>query len=123
VVQVRTHDVAITKINAPQSASVKQTRTITVSVNSKNYAETVQVDLYKSVPGGFEFVGSITLAVPAYSTNRTTAFNFNYTFTSSDASIGKVTFKAVATIVNARDSYPSDNEAISSPPTKVSRGR
>jgi PKD repeat protein len=119
VVHVKTHDVAITKINAPQSASSKQTRTITVSVNSKTYAETVQIDLYKSVVGGFEYIGSITQLVPVRSTNQAVTFNFSYIFTSSDASIGKVTFKAVAVIVNARDSYPSDNEAISSPPTRV----
>ena len=121
VVHVKTHDVAITKINAPQSASVNQTRTITVSVNSKGYAETVRVDLYKSVPGGFEFIGSVTLTVPARSNNKTTAFNFSYTFTNADASIGKVTFKAVATIIDARDAYPADNEAVSSPPTKITK--
>ncbi len=121
VVHVKTHDVAITKINAPQSASAKQTRTITISVNSKGYAETVRIDLYKSVAGGFEYVGSITQLVPASSSKKTVTFSFNYTFTSGDASIGKVTFKAVATIVGARDSYPSDNEAISSPPTKVTK--
>jgi len=121
IVHVKTHDVAITKLNAPQSASAKQTRTITVSVNSKSYAETVQIDLYRSVAGGFEYVGSVTQLVPASSSKKTVTFSFNYTFTSSDASIGKLTFKAVATIVDARDSYPSDNEAISSPPTKVTK--
>jgi hypothetical protein len=115
--------VAITKISAPQSASANQSRAIVVSVNSKTYAETVRVDLYKSIPGGFQLIGYYTQFIPARSANRTTSFTFNYTFTSSDASIGKVTFKAVATIVDARDAYPSDNEAISSPPTKVSRGR
>ena len=121
VIQVRTHDVAITKINAPQSASAKQTRTITVSANSKGYAEIVRVDLYKGAPGGFEFIGSVTLTVPARSNNKATVFNFSYTFTNTDANIGKVTFKAVATIVDARDIYPADNEAISSPPTKVAK--
>jgi N-acetylneuraminic acid mutarotase/PKD repeat protein len=120
MVHVRTRDVAITKLSAPQSASAGQTRTITVSVNSKTYQETVQVDLYRSGPGGFVLVKSITQNVPAYNANRTVAYNFNYTFTSSDASIGKVTFYAVATIVNGRDSYPADNEAYSIP-TKVNK--
>jgi PKD repeat protein len=123
IVSVRTHDVAITKLAAPNAASAGQTRSIVVSISSKKYTETVRVDLYKSIPGGFEFIGSVTLDVPASSTKRSVAFNFSYTFTSSDANIGKVTFKAIATIVNARDSYPSDNEAISSPPTKISRSR
>jgi PKD repeat protein len=123
VVHVQTHDVAIVKIQAPQAASSGQTRTIMVSLKSKTYPETVRVDLYKSIPGGLEFIGTLTQVVPAYPTNRTTSFNFAYTFTTSDAAIGKVTFYAVATIVDARDSYSADNEAYSSPPTKVSRGR
>jgi hypothetical protein len=46
---------------------------------------------------------------------RTTAFGFTYTFTSDDAALGKVTFKAVASIVGARDAQPSDNTAIALP--------
>jgi hypothetical protein len=121
VIQVRTHDVAIMKIAAPQSANAGQTRSITVSINNKSYAETVVVELFRSVPGGFQSVGSYSQYVPARSANRTVTFTFNYTFTSNDASIGKVSFKAVATVVNARDAFPADNEAISSPPTKITR--
>jgi PKD repeat protein len=119
-VQVRTHDVAITKITTPASANVGQTKTITVTLRNIAYPETVQIDLYKSTPNGFVWVASLTKAVPALSGNRTTAVNFSYTFTSDDAKLGKVTFKAVATINGARDAYPSDNEAISSI-TKVAK--
>lgn len=121
VVQVRTHDVAIANVSAPRSASSGQTRSITVSLYNKRYPETIQIELYKSVPGGFQWIGSYTQFVPVRSGNRTSTFTFNYTFTKDDASIGKVTFKAVATIVNARDALPADNEAISSPPTKIAR--
>ncbi len=121
VVHVRTHDVAITKIAAPNSANSGQTKTITVNLRNKAYPEMVQIDLYKSVPGGFQWVGTLTKSVPALSGNRTTSISFNYTFTSDDARIGKVTFKAVATVIGARDVFPIDNEAISSPPTKVAR--
>lgn len=121
VVQVRTHDVAITKITAPNSANSGQTKSITVTLRNKAYPETVQVDLYKSTPEGFVWVATVTKAVPALSGNRTTTINFNYMFTSDDARIGKVTFRAVATIIGARDALPIDNEAISSPPSKVSR--
>jgi PKD repeat protein len=120
VVQVRTHDVAITKFLAPQAASAEQTRQITVGLNSRRYPETVQVQLFKSVPNGFQFVGTLTQSVPVRSSNRTTDFAFSYTFTSDDASVGKVTFRAVATILGARDPLPADNEAIASP-TKVSK--
>ncbi len=118
--QVRTHDVAITKLTTPNSANVGQTKTITVTLRNVAYPETVQIDLYKSTANGFVLVGTVTKSVPALSGNRTTAVNFSYKFTSDDAKLGKVTFKAVATIIGARDAYPSDNEAISSI-TKVAK--
>jgi hypothetical protein len=120
-VQVRTHDVAIMKVSAPNSANTGQTRTITVNLRNTAYPESVQVDLYKSVQGGFQWVATVTKPIPALSGNRTTALSFNYTFTSDDARVGKVTFKVVATIIGARDVLPADNEAISSPATKVGR--
>ena len=121
VVHVRTHDIAISRISAPQSASSGQTRTITVLVSNKSYAETVRIELYKSTPGGLQLVGSYSQFVPVRGGNRTSEFTFNYTFTSSDANAGKVTFKAVAVIENARDAFPADNEVFSTPPTKVPR--
>ncbi len=120
VVHVKTHDVAIIKFLAPQAAKAGQTRQIVVGINSKRYPENVEVQLHKSVPGGFQWVGTLTQYVPVRSGNRTTDFNFSYTFTNDDATVGKVTFKAVANIVGARDALPADNEAIASP-TKVSR--
>jgi hypothetical protein len=119
VVQVRTHDVAITKFAVPQAASAGQTRKISVRIRDTRYPETVEIQLFKSVPGGFLFVGSQTQSVPVLPSNRTTTVDFNYTFTSDDAAIGKVTFKAIANLVGARDALPADNEAIASP-TKVS---
>jgi PKD repeat protein len=117
---VRTHDVAITKFSVSRSASAGQTRTLTVGVNSRRAPETVEVTLMKGVPGGYEYVGSLIQSVPVRSANRTTDFNFSYTFTSADAQVGKVTFKAVANIFGARDALPADNEAIATP-IKVSR--
>jgi PKD repeat protein len=119
-VHVRTHDVAITRFATPNAASSGQTRRIVVSLNSRRYAETVEVQLFRSVPGGFQQFGSLTQSVPMNPKNGTTDFAFSYTFTADDATIGKVTFKAVAVIAGARDALPADNEAIA-PPTKVSR--
>jgi hypothetical protein len=119
-IAVRTHDVAITKLAAPQAAASGQTRQLSVEVKNKRVGENVQVELYKSVPNGYEQVGRLTQFVPVRSGNRTTTFAFSYTFTPADAAVGKVTFKAVASILNARDALPADNEAIASP-TKVSR--
>jgi hypothetical protein len=120
VVPVRTRDVSITQFTVPQSGKVGQTRTITVGVKNVRYAETVTVELYKSTPTGLVWFGTLTQAVPVRSGNRTTDFKFSYTFSSSDAAVGKITFKAIANIQGARDAYPGDNEAISLP-TKVNR--
>lgn len=60
-------------------------------------------------------VQSPLAAVPVRSANGTTAFDFSYTFTDNDARIGKATFTAVATIVDARDALPGANEAVASP--------
>ncbi len=119
-ITVRTHDVAIIKFTVPNSASAGQTRGITVGIKNLRYAERVRIELYRSTPSGYVYVGWLEMTVPVRSGNRTTDFNFSYTFTSEDAKIGKVTFKAVATIQDARDALPADNEAISQP-VKVSR--
>ena len=120
--QVRTRDVAITKFVVPNAASSGQTRSITVGVNSNRASEVVVVSLYKSIPGfgGYQLIGQLVQTVPPRSANRTTNFNFSYTFTADDAAIGKVTFRAVATIQGGRDALPADNEAIADP-TKVGR--
>jgi hypothetical protein len=120
VVQVRTHDVAVAKMTAPQSANAGQSRSIVVGLSNRRYAETVRIDLYRSTPGGFVQFASSTQFVPVRTGNKTSDFAFNYVFTPEDAALGKVTFKAIATIVSARDALTTDNEAISLP-TKVGR--
>ena len=118
-VHVATHDVAITAFRVPSAARAGRTRTITVEVRSVRYAETVQVKLMRSVQGaGFETVARLTLPIPVQS--RATPFVFNYLFTDGDAAQGKVTFKAVATIVGAHDAQPVDNTVIA-PITTVSK--
>jgi PKD repeat protein len=120
---VRTHDVAITRFKAPESASSGQTRQISVGVRNTRYPETVRVALEVSAPGSYQTfmpVGTLDQFVPVRSSNRTTDFTFNYTFTTSDAKIGKVTFRATAILLGGRDALTADNVAISSP-TKVSR--
>ena len=61
-------------------------------------------------------VGSSTQLVA--NGGKATPYRFSYTFTADDAAIGKVTFKALATIPGARDALTGDNEVISLP-TKV----
>ena len=99
LVQVRTHDVVITKFTIPQTAKVNQTRSVTVEINNQNYPETVQVLLYKSTGNGYIQVGESIQFVPVKPANRTTAFTMNNTFTSQDAALGNINFRAVANIV------------------------
>jgi hypothetical protein len=117
-VPVRTHDVAVVRIGVPKSGHVGQTITITAYVRNTRYPERVEVALFKSTPGGFEQVDSLTQSVPVRPGNRTTPFPIAYTISEADRSIGKVSFKAVATILNHRDVSPGDNELIS-PPIKI----
>lgn len=116
--QVRTHDVAITRFATPASGQTGKTTKISVDIRSNRLPETVQVQLFKSVPGGFQLVAVSQQTLPTR--NRVTSVAFSYTFTPDDAAIGKVTFRAVVLLVNARDALPADNEAIGSP-TKVTR--
>jgi PKD domain len=110
-VHVQTHDVSIAKLSVPQTGSAGQTRSISVGISNARYAESVQVQLFKNDA----LVGTLTQQVPVRGGGRTTPFSFNYTFTSDDAVLGKVTFKAVAVVVGARDAQPADNTAIGLP--------
>ncbi|HET7013919.1 MAG TPA: PKD domain-containing protein [Streptosporangiaceae bacterium] len=114
-VHVSTHDVGIAALTVPARARANKTSPITVSISDKRYPETVQVQLLRSnTQGGFDTVGTLTLSVPVRSGERTTSFAFSYTFTSSDAALGKVTFEATATIQGFRDTFPPDNRAFAS---------
>jgi hypothetical protein len=103
---VKTHDVAISKLVAPQTASVGQNKTISVSVASYRYPEQVQLTLAKSTGGGFTGVATVTLTVPV---EKATEYEFSYLIAADDRAIGKVSFRATATIVGARDALPADN--------------
>ena len=116
--QVRTHDVAITRFATPATGMTGKTSRISVDIKSNRYPETVQVQLFKSVPGGYQLVSTSVQTLPTR--DRVTTLLFSYAFTPDDAVIGKVTFRAVATIMGARDALPADNEAIGNP-TKVIR--
>jgi PKD repeat protein len=115
VVQVSTHDVAITTFTVPSSSKPGKTHLITVGVSDNRYPETVQVQLLASDShGNFDVVGTLTQSITVKPGKRTTPFAFSYTFTSADAKVGKVTFEAIATIQGPRDALPDDNTAIAS---------
>jgi PKD repeat protein len=111
---VKTHDVSVARVTAPQTARVGQTRAISVGLTNRRYPETVQVVLSKSVAGGgWQQVGVLTQYVPVRGGGRTTDFSFNYTFAPEDAQVGKINFQAVAVIQGERDALPNDNTFIS----------
>ncbi len=118
VVHVETHDVAIVRMAVPNTAHVGQTIAINVYVRNSRYPERVRVDLFKSVPGGFEQVGFLTQSVPVRRGDRTTRFAFTNTITEADRTMGNVVFKAVATILEHRDARPGDND-LTSPPVRI----
>jgi PKD repeat protein len=121
VISVRTHDIAIEKLIAPQSAKVGQTRDIVVGISNRRYAESAVVTLYRAQPGQFEQyfpVGSATVDIPVDGTGRLASVSIPYTFTADDGALGKATFKVTVSIVGARDAVPADNTAISLP-TKI----
>jgi PKD repeat protein len=112
-VQVRTHDIGITRFVVPNSARVGQTKQINVYIKNLYYQETVQVDLYKVTANGDVWVGSLVQSMPVRPANRAQLFTFAYTFSSEDAAAGKVTFKVIASVQTARDAFPLDNELVS----------
>ncbi|HRW07757.1 MAG TPA: PKD domain-containing protein [Caldilineaceae bacterium] len=110
---VRTHDVAIKRFARPKSATVGQTKRLIVSVTNSGYPEDVRVDLYKSIPGGYDYIGFLQQFVDVKAKGKTTDFYLSYTFTKEDLALGKVIFKATAYPSSARDAFPADNEFIS----------
>ena len=112
-----TRDVAITKLAVPQSARVHQTKTITIGLENNRGSE-MSLPHSRTTTPSWDFIGQSTQLVPGKSKNRTTSFVFSYTFTPEDATIGKVTFRAVASVNAGRDALPGDNELIA-PPTTV----
>jgi PKD repeat protein len=115
VIQVRTHDVAITRLAVPKAAHVGQTIAINVYVQNTRYPETVEVNLAKGTPAGFTGVGLLTESVPVKLAGQTTRFAFTYTVTSDDQVTGKVTFVADAIIFGFRDALSADNSQASTP--------
>ena len=110
-ISVRTHDVRVTKLDVPKKAQVGRTETITVSVANDRYPETVQVQLMRGGPSGFEVIATSSQLVPVLRNGKTVAYRFSYTFTPDDVALGRVTFKAVASIDGLADAIPADNEA------------
>lgn len=110
-VHMATHDVSITAFRVPATGRVGQ--------NRGDHGGGPERALRRDSAGGpdakrggvgFEAVARVALPVPVRA--RATRFDLTYTFTDGDAAQGKVSFKAVATTVGARDALPADNTVI-----------
>lgn len=123
VVPVRTHDIGIVKFSVPTSARAGQTRTITVGVGNRRYAEVGVVTVWKGAFPNQQVVAQLEgVTIPVQAAGKTTNFSFNYTFTAQDVAVGKVTFGAAVGIwiAGIPDAYPADNAVIATP-TRVMR--
>ena len=77
--------------------------------------------LLRSVPGGgFEPVGRGHADHPGSREGAARRRSHGLHGRADDATLGKVTFQAVATIAAARDAHPADNTIIA-PPMKIRR--
>jgi len=103
---LESHDVAIVRIAAPQTARAGQTRPILVSIKNTRYPEDVQVELYKSTPIGYEWISDTVKTIPVRLGGRTTSVSFNYNFTAQDARMRKVTFRPLRPFSATRMSGP-----------------
>jgi len=120
VFNVATHDVAVSQLSVPMAAKSGQTKPISVTVrNSGDSAEQIWLNLYVATGGGFQLIRQVTPTVSANGPKHPTTFSFNYRFTASDATVGKVVFKAEVILPNHRDLFPGDNVLVS-PAVKVS---
>jgi PKD repeat protein len=106
IVSVRTHDVAIVKLVVPQRARAGETHPISISVRNLRYPETVQVELFRN--GDVEALATMIQGLAA---KDIVSFGFAYTFMAKDAAAGTVGFRAIASVVGARDANPADNVA------------
>ncbi len=119
-IQVRSYDIAITRFSRPQTAAVGQTKRLLIQVTNRSYPTQAILELYKSGPNGFEFVGRLRQFVDGKRNGQTTNFIINYTFTQADAEQGKVVFRAMTWPESGIDIFPADNEFITFA-TKVTR--
>ena len=117
VIPVRTHDVAVVKIEVPKTARIGKAITITTHLRNTRYQRPSR-STYSRVSQG-----ALNRSVPSPNrcrcgpSNQTTQFGLAYTITQADKTAGQ----AVATIIGHRDALPADNDLIS-PPVKITAG-
>ena len=117
-VAVATHDIGITRIDAPWKARAGDRTSVVGVVMSRHRAEIAQVELFRR-RGVLEWE-SVVIQTRSITGHRSLDVVFDVTFDDADAEVGHVTFGARATLVGATDARPEDN-ALTAPPTRVAR--
>ncbi|MCX2947066.1 PKD domain-containing protein [Lentzea sp. NEAU-D7] len=106
--KVETHDVTVSNVVAPATATAGETGRVEVSVTSTRYAEGIVVDLLRRRPDGYhDVVGTVRGQVAK---DGTVVLPFSYTYSAQDAALGKVTLKARVRLDGRDDNNPGDNE-------------
>ncbi|MFJ8965194.1 PKD domain-containing protein [Lentzea sp. NPDC102401] len=109
---VKTRDVGITSFSTPSGTIPGRPGTLTVGLANHRYADSPRVEFYKSVDNDWKYIGERTVQMAADSTAEV---SLPYRFTTEDAAVGKVAFRAAVYLPSpARDSRP-DNEVVSIP--------
>jgi len=117
LVRVTTHDIALTKIIAPEKATVADLgEVVVVVVESRHGPEIVQIELLRRRGSG----ELETVAVHTRSLPEAGELELGIPVTFDDVDEGEVTFLARAAPVGVADSSPENNE-LAAPPTIVSR--
>ncbi|HEX6342711.1 hypothetical protein [Umezawaea sp.] len=106
--RVETHDVTVSNVTAPATATAGDTGQVQVSITNTRYTEDVVVELLRRRwDGYFDIVGT----VPQHITKDSTAVvPFTYTYTDADAALGRATLKARVRLTSSTDNNPTDNE-------------
>lgn len=117
-IAVATHDIGITRIDAPWNARAGDRASVVVVVVSRHRAEIAQIELFRQRGvREWESAGLQTRPVPEGGNIEVV---FTVPFDAADAEVGHVTFGARATLVGATDATPEDN-GLTAPPTIVAR--
>ncbi|MDX3659214.1 hypothetical protein PV646_18050 [Streptomyces sp. ID05-26A] len=108
--KVETHDVTVSNVAAPASATVGETGRVEVSVTSTRYAEGIVVDLLRRRWDGYhDVVGTVRGQVAK---DGTVVVPFDYTYSADDLALGKATLKARVRLDGREDNNPGDNERV-----------
>ena len=105
-IAVTTHDIAVTRVDAPSRARAGESGMIVVEIESRHGAETCLVELHRSNGAGSHCPVSVQTGVVPRTGSGRLSLSFPVTW---DECQGRVLYEARARIVGALDATPADN--------------